>query len=107
MSKSQRDKGAAGEREAAAVLTDLLGVPAIKRRLSQTRDGGYDLDVLGVAVEVKRQERPSLPQWVRQATEAGNEADKLAAVIHRTNRAPWLVTMSVDDWCSLVREAQG
>ena len=40
MSASQRRKGQQGEREAAAELTDQLGL-IVKRRLGQERDGGH------------------------------------------------------------------
>jgi hypothetical protein len=106
VSASQRTKGAQGEREVAALLCDRLGVTDIKRRLNQTRDSGHDLDVFDIAVEVKRQEVVSLPKWIRQVEQATMGSGKLGAVIHRTSRAPWLVTMSIEDWCDLVREAQ-
>lgn len=105
MSKSQRTKGAAGEREAAKLLADLLGVDPIKRRLEQTRDGGYDLDACGIAIEVKRTERVGLNAALRQVWLAKDD-DQLGAVMHRANGENWKVTMDLDDWCQLVREAQ-
>mgnify|MGYP003647363897 CR=1 FL=1 len=70
--KSSRDKGAAGERELAGVLTDLLGNQTVQRELSQTRDGGCDLVLKSTAgdvnVEVKRVERrsPDIYGWLGQ-----------------------------------------
>ena len=73
VSAAQRTKGAQGEREAAALLTDLLGVPAIKRELSQTRDGGYDLLACGIAIEVKRTQNVGLDAALLQVDSAINE----------------------------------
>ena len=103
MSKMQRNKGAQGEREAAGILTDLLGVPAIKRELSQTRDGGYDLLACDIAIEVKRTQAVGLDAALAQVDAAAPEM--LGAVVHRANGKPWKVTMSIQDWCTLVRDA--
>lgn len=107
MSKHERAKGAAAEREARGVLIDLLGPCVGKRRLEQTRDGGHDLDVAGlVGLEVKRQERAAVPEWMAQAV-AQTPADRLPAVMWRQSRRGWLVCMTVEDWAVLVREAIG
>ena len=103
----QRNKGAQAEREIAGILHDLLGGEPIQRRLSQTRDGGYDLQVAGcIAVEVKRVETLSLPAALRQvaaAVEADQEVD-VGVVVHRRSRQPWTVSMTVEDFAYLVRE---
>ena len=52
MGKSQRTKGAQGERELAGKLTELLGGQVVKRELSQTRDGGCDLVLKSTAGDV-------------------------------------------------------
>jgi hypothetical protein len=93
---SQRRKGAVGEREAAELLTGLLG-HLVRRELGQSRDGGAD-------VEVKRQERARLHQWLEQVEAAAGE-DAMAAVMWRPSRRGWVVAMPVEDWAELVREA--
>ena len=97
--KSSRDKGASGERELAGVLTDLLGNQTVQRELSQTRDGGCDL--------VKRVERrsPDIYGWLGQC-DASCDDGQLAVVAWRPSRRGWTVTMSVEDFARLVREAQ-
>ena len=45
-------KGATGEREAAHILSDLLG-KIVKRKLGAARDGGSDIDIQGYSIEVK------------------------------------------------------
>lgn len=107
MSKSQRTKGAQGEREAAHLLSEELG-QVVERILSQTRDGGHDLEVTSTAgkicIEVKRQERANILAWMDQAEQSAGE--HLAAVMWRPSRKGWQVVMSVKDWVKLVREAQ-
>ena len=107
MSKSQRTKGAEGEREAAHLLSDLLG-QSVQRILSQTRDSGCDMRVLStagnIAVEVKRQEKASLYTWLEQAKESADEGE-LCAVMWRPNRRGWVVCMPLEEWASLVRES--
>ena len=111
MGKSQRTKGAQGERELAGKLTELLGGQVVKRELSQTRDGGCDLVLKSTAgdvhVECKRVERrsPDIYNWLAQC-EASCTNGELAAVAWRPNRRGWTVTMSLEDFATLLREAQ-
>lgn len=107
--RGRRAKGAAGEREACALLTERLG-QSVRRRLGQSREGGHDTQVeIGdrrVYVEIKRQERASLHAWLEQAEEAceGDEGC-IPAVMWRPSRRGWVVCMDLDDWCWLAREA--
>lgn len=105
MSASQRRKGAAAEREVAALLREHLG-QVVQRNLAQSRDGGHDLqiDVGGklMVIEVKRQERVNVQQALRQVLE--NEAD-YHGVIWRPSRSPWMTAMPIDDWMKVIREA--
>lgn len=103
MSASQRRKGMRGENEAASLLTDHLGY-TVKRKLGQARDGGDDLQVGNIRIEVKRQEKARLYQWLEQVN-ATCEANELAAVMWRPSRRGWVVCMDFEDWCELVREA--
>ena len=109
--KSSRDKGAAGERELAGLLTELVGNQAVPRELSQARDGGCGLVLRSTAgdvnVEVKRVERrsPDIYGWLGQC-DASCEDGELAVVAWRPSRRGWTVTMSVEDFARLVREAQ-
>ena len=93
MGKSQRTKGAAGEREAAMILSESLGLTC-ERNLSQTRDGGDDLT--GAApyrVEVKRRARIGLIyEWLDQLEE-GREQGQLPIVMARSDRREWFVAM--------------
>lgn len=104
MSKSQRTKGAAGEREVVGILNDELGVSA-SRNLDQSRDGGCDiwLQVAGkpMALEVKRVEKASLPAWMDQVAKVEAEYH---AVVWRPSRRPWTVALPLEDFIKLLRE---
>jgi hypothetical protein len=117
MGKMQRVKGAVGEREVLALLSERLGVK-LERNLSQTRNGGADCIQLGkVSLEVKRQERLNITAWWEQAVkQAGSNIPVLA---FRQSRKPWtfvvdsndvqllssrghLLHMDVDTFCAIV-----
>jgi Holliday junction resolvase len=84
----QRRKGANSERELFGLLRDELGI-AVERNLSQTRGGGADsLSIDGLAIEVKRQEKPFSDAWWRQAVkQAGSTRTPIVA--YRQSRQPW------------------
>ena len=92
-------KGSAGERELCMWLT-AHGYPA--RRNEQRYIGGKGIaDVVAEGLErfhfeVKRVERLNVPAAMQQAE---RDADgRIPAVVHRRNRAPWLITMHLEDW---------
>ena len=102
--KFSRQKGKRAEREAAAALSDLLGVSV---RRSQQYAGGVDsADVIGVAddrlhIEVKHQERMHLYDWMGQSI--GDAGPKCPIVLHRANRKDWLVSVRLSDLVALCR----
>ena len=68
MGKSQRTKGAAGEREFINLLKDELGdLPELKRNLDQYQESACDLVIANYAIEIKRQEALSIGSWWKQA----------------------------------------
>lgn len=89
MGAAQREKGKAGEREAAALVRELTGW-VVQRRVRQ-RDGDSDLlGVPGWAVEVKRHRtagRAELARWWAQAVDqAGGDVPVL---LYRVDRGEW------------------
>ncbi|MBF0311098.1 MAG: hypothetical protein HQL56_16405 [Magnetococcales bacterium] len=89
MSAMQRNKGAGGERELAALLRDHLGV-TVNRNLRQTRDGGEDLiieELPGISLECKRAATPHLAGWWRQTVEQAGE--RVPILAYRIDRRPW------------------
>lgn len=92
MGMKSRTKGKAGEREVAALLSDLLG-SMVTRRVRQ-RDGDSDLIGLpGWSVEVKRHataSRADLRAWWAQAVaQAGLEGDVTPVMLYRRDRDEW------------------
>jgi len=108
VSASERRKGAAGERDAAKALK-AIGIHAQR----SARNGVHHAEdvqhaLAGVHIEVKRTERLRLAEAMQQAQDAAG--DRLPAVMHRKNRAPWLVTLAVEDipaFCAAYAAATG
>lgn len=95
MGKAQRDKGANGEREVVAMLR-AHGFPCHRTPNS----GGLFIpgDIVGMPrlhLEVKRQERLSLPAWCAQA-EAEAPEDTTPMVVYRSSRQPWRAVVDFD-----------
>lgn len=103
MSARERRKGAVAEREVIGLLR-LMGVDA-RRNLMQTREGGFDLEGLPYAVEVKRQERLALPAWLSQAKAQTTKEHPLAVVIFRRSREPWrvLIEMNLEQFAEHIK----
>lgn len=119
--RSRRVKGANGEKELFALLSNELGF-VVKRELAASRDGGCDcLDIPGWAVEVKRTEfyRPQF--WEQAKLQAFNE-ERSPVLFWRKSRARWVVfvdpcdlapnlfssvgdpiQMTLPRWCELAR----
>lgn len=101
---NSKAKGSAGEREFAAVLTQ-RGYPA--HRNDQRFVGGsgrpdVSADGLdGFHFEVKRVERLNVSEAMKQAE--ADAAGRVPIVAHRRNRAPWLVTMHLDDFLNTLK----
>ena len=118
MGKASRDKGKRGEREACEVLRSLF--PNVRRRAMQSRGGseGADLEnTPGWHVEVGVGRVNPREKWEQAERDACWEvADGYACpspsahdrpiALTRKDRGEWLVTMSVEDWCELVRDAK-
>lgn len=100
--RGKRNKGAAGEREVAGILTDHLGV-AVKRNLGQARDGADDLTVEHFRLEVKRQERLQIDAWSQQVEACANPSE-VPVVVYRRNGQPWRVCLLLDDFIPMMRD---
>lgn len=97
-----RNKGAAGERELAQILTDCLGVK-IQRKLGQARDGGDDIQIGKYRIEVKRRETLSIDAWCKQVEDAA-EYDEVPVLAYRRNGQPWRVVVPLEWFMKQVRE---
>ena len=99
-SRSQR-KGADGERELAALLSDA----GYECQRGGSLSFGEIPDVLGlpgIHIEVKRVEKLNVGEAMEQAIrDSDRMLDGMPALFHRRNRKPWLVTMRLEDWLKL------
>jgi Holliday junction resolvase len=99
-------KGAAGERELAALLRDEGYIVA--RGGTQSYGELPDLIGLpGIHIECKRVEKLNVPEAMQQSMrDAEKFRDGKPALFHRRSRSPWLVTMLFTDWIKLYKEAR-
>lgn len=101
MAINSRRKGAAGERELAAILREYGYTDA---RRGQQHKGGQDspdvVDALpGIHIECKRHERLNIDEAMSQA--ARDCGASIPAVFHRKNRTEWKVTCYLKDFIAL------
>ena len=97
MSRAQRNKGKAGERELAA-LSRGYGCTEARRTSQygrQTGDAAGVIGLPGVHVECKRCETTKIHEWMEQAKRDAKEG-LIPAVFHRRSREEWLVTMPAE-----------
>ena len=96
--KSSQRKGAHAERELAEQISELLGVTA-RKGSSPYLPGLIAPDVLGIDglhIEVKRRESFSIPAALKQSHADAAHGD-VAAVCHRPNKHPWMITVELAD----------
>lgn len=94
MAAAQRMKGQRGETELANLLSAELGVP-VKRMLGQERDGGADIHLGDLRIQVKRCEHVRTHEWWCQTLrDAGEDIPVLA---YRPSRRPWMFRMLLSD----------
>lgn len=96
MGGMSRNKGKVGERELAALLSELTG-HAVRRRVRQ-HDGDSDLEgVPGWAIEVKRYASvtPALVAgWWQQAIEQARRIEAHPVLFYRADRGAWRAVWS-------------
>ena len=101
--KQNRQKGAAGEREIAAILTEELGIP-VKRILGQARDSGSDISTPPYRWEIKRRKAGNIAyQWMEQATVSLLPGER-PIVAFRSDGKRWMVVMPLEEAVKLIRE---
>jgi Holliday junction resolvase len=100
--RGARNKGAAGERELAGILSDKLGF-VVKRKLGQARDGEDDIQVGKFRIEVKRREAVRIDAWCEQV-QACIQPGEIPVVAYRRNGQPWRVVLLLDDFIPMVRD---
>jgi|AACY02.2.fsa_nt_gi hypothetical protein len=112
MGKSQRAKGARGEREAAHALTAATCRPW-RRAVGQHRHGADVPDVepdgwtSDVWIEVKRGKRPRIYAALQQASDAACHHGMVPVALTRADGGPWLVTFQLEDIFAVAEMALG
>ena len=97
MGSMSKRKGAAGEREAAEKLNDVLGTRFHRGRQYHGGPESPDLtgDLPGLHLEVKRCERLRLYEALAQARRDAS-VTQVPAVMHRANQKPWVIVVDVE-----------
>ena len=103
MSKSQRTKGAAYEREVVHILRN-AGFDCA-RNLAQTREGGGDIHLDQFMVECKRRAKIAVYDWLDQATLAAKERKPI--VVARADQRENIVILRFTDFLDIVKEKHG
>lgn len=104
MGKSQRTKGAGGEREVCAILTAALG-KKIERNIGQARDGGCDINAGSLVIEVKRRKTlTTFRGWYEQAKAAVKRTGDIPIVVMREDGGEFLVALSLTHFLQLTGE---
>ena len=104
MGKSQRDKGARGER----LWRDMCreqGFENVERGCQLYQRGSEIADVVGlpkIHQEVKFVEKLNLRAAMEQSERDARE-NELPMVAHKTSRKEWLVTMRAADWFAMYK----
>ena len=100
---NSKKKGAAGEREFANYCKE-KGFDVRRTAQYNGKEQGSLADVIGIPgihIEVKRVEKLNIHNAVNQAIRDNVTKDSIPIVAQRKNRAPWLITMTADDWFKL------
>lgn len=107
------NKGKEGEREIVRLLREVIEQciasepswdaetmqllrTAPQRNQNQSAVGGCDINLLGIAFEVKRQQVVSIPAWWRQCTASAVSVNLLPVLLYRQNNKAWNVVMRAD-----------
>ena len=111
MGKSQKEKGARGERLWAAECqkAGFTGVHRVGQQQYQTGAEVADVEGLdGVHVECKFVEKLNLRRAMEQSEHdaEGEGRGNVPVVAHKTSRKPWLVTMLGKDWLEFYKAWQ-
>lgn len=102
---NSREKGCRAERELAEILRAYGFSDA--RRGQQFSGANGDPDVVGIPgvhIEAKRVERLQIEKAMDQSIRDAREGE-IPVVMHRKNRKPWLVTLQLEDFVELYRQA--
>ena len=89
---NSKRKGAVGEREAVHFLNN-LGYDTHRTSQVCGQDSADIEGIDGLHIEVKRQEKTSIEQWMQQSERDAGYTGGIPIVLHRRNRETWKVTI--------------
>lgn len=98
--RNNKRRGASGERELAAILSDHLGL-IVKRTLGQARDGGHDIQTGRFKWEVKRRAKIAVYDFMDQVQKACDHTET-PVVAMRADGKQWLVMMRLEDFLPML-----
>ncbi|MCO5189385.1 MAG: hypothetical protein M9928_21785 [Anaerolineae bacterium] len=100
MSKSQRDKGQRGEREAAALLQRVYPDACRKVANDANHENGVDLDNTGaLRVQVKRHKRPAPVTALYEI-----RSDGIHVLLTRGDGGEWLAVLRAADLVDIIED---
>ena len=106
-SVNSKQKGKKGELELAKRLNE-LGFATRRTAQYNGKENGSLADLVGidgVHIECKRVEKLNIIEAYEQAKRDCKQ-DEVPTVLHRKNGKPWLVTIWLEDWAELYKEAR-
>lgn len=92
MAINSKRKGTVGERDAVHFLNS-LGYDTHRTSQVSGRDSADIEGIEGLHLEIKRQEKVSIEQWLQQSERDAGYTGGLPIVMHRRNRESWKVTL--------------
>jgi len=104
VSRAQRDRGAAGEREALGLIRG-HGWTHAHRNFQSGGQGGGDITrgPAGISVEVKRTNRLRLREAWAQAETDARPRREIPLILARWDCGPWLAILDADEALALLR----
>lgn len=100
--RRSRDKGIRGELEASKELSRLFDIECRRGRQYSGLEGRDVVGLPGVHIEIKRTEKLSLYDAIKQAASEADSGD-VPLVLHRRYKKPWLAIVRLDDLPELAR----
>ena len=103
MGSKSRTKGKTAELEVCAILREHGPFPEAERDLEQVRGHDNGRDIIGTpdfVIQVKRRARITpavIHMGLIEALSSRNHVSEYAVCVHRSDRAPWRITMAIDE----------
>lgn len=101
--RGARSKGGAAEREVVAIAQETGFKDARKTFMSGGQGGGDVTGIPDTHLEVKRQERVCVWEWVGQAERDARPTD-VPVVAFRRSRSRWYAVLPLEDYFGQLRE---